>query len=126
MAACRPKSRRRRWAGVRDGDDAGAVARLKVRRRTGERVAQTGIGEAAGQALLGPVLAPGAVLTHWQHGPTMARRYDLPDRPMPGGMDAAFFLTRDRNVIPHEYPCRTAFAAAHRGRRPEVTGAFVP
>ena len=37
-------------------------------------------------------------------------------------MDSAFFLTRDRNFIPHEYPCRTAFAAAHRDRRPDVRG----
>ncbi len=41
---------------------------------------------------------------------------------MAGGMDSAFFLTRDKNFIPHEYPCRTAFAAEHRDRRPAVRG----
>lgn len=72
-------------------------------------------------ALLAPLL-PDTPLAHWRVSATLEDRYDLPDTPMPGGMDAAFFLTRDRNFIPHEYPCRTAFAAAHRGRRPEVRG----
>lgn len=68
-------------------------------------------------------LAAGTPLTHWRVSAVAEARYDVPDVPMPGGMDAAFFLTRDRNFIPHEYPCRTAFAERHRGRRPEVRGA---
>ena len=67
-----------------------------------------------------PLLAPGAPLARWQHSAVAEARYDLADSPMAGGMDATFFLTADRNFIPHEYPCRTAFAAAHRGKRPEV------
>ena len=67
-------------------------------------------------------LAPGTPLAYWRVSPVAEERYDLPDAPMSGAMDSAFFLTRDRNFIPHEYPCRTAFAAAHRGRRPEVRG----
>jgi len=69
-----------------------------------------------------PFLAPGTPLAYWRVSEVAEERYDLPDGPMVGTMDAAFFLTRDRNFIPHEYPCRTAFAAAQRGRRPEVRG----
>ena len=32
-------------------------------------------------------------------------------------MDPFFFLTKDKNFIPHEYPCRTDFAAERRGKR---------
>jgi hypothetical protein len=44
---------------------------------------------------------------------------------MQGQMDPFFFLTREKNFIPHEYPCRTDFAAAFRDRRPDerATGA---
>ncbi|HET9067087.1 MAG TPA: hypothetical protein VFN28_00485 [Amaricoccus sp.] len=73
------------------------------------------------------LLTPGSPIARWRVSAIAEERYDLPDAAMPGAMDPAFFLTRDRNVIPHEYPCRTAFAAAHRGRRPDVRGtpAFV-
>ncbi len=67
-------------------------------------------------------LAPGTPLTHWLVSDIVEERYHLPDEAMAGAMDSAFFLTRDRNFIPHEYPCRTHFAAAHRGRRPDVRG----
>ncbi|MBP0574605.1 hypothetical protein J8J27_28250, partial [Mycobacterium tuberculosis] len=33
-----------------------------------------------------------------------------------------FFLTKHKNFIPHEYPCRTEFAAARRGRCPVPLG----
>ena len=36
-------------------------------------------------------------------------------------MDPFFFLTKHKNFIPHEYPCRTQFAAGRRGKRPCVT-----
>ena len=68
------------------------------------------------------MIAPSTPLCRWQVSDVLATRYDLPDQPMAGEMDAAFFLTRDSNFIPHEYPCRTAFAADHRDRRPEVRG----
>ena len=39
-------------------------------------------------------------------------------------MDPFFFLTKHKNFIPHEYPCRTEFAAERRGKRPQPQGAF--
>ena len=40
-----------------------------------------------------------------------------------GGRDGPVVLPhQDKNFIPHEYPCRTRFAAERRGRRPEVRG----
>ncbi len=74
--------------------------------------------------LLSHLLGPGAALTYWQVGATHEARYDLPDLPMKGEMDPFFFLTKDKNFIPHEYPCRTQFAADHRGVRPEPKGQF--
>ena len=71
-------------------------------------------------------LSPGQPVGYWQVGVTTETRYDVPDQPMDGEMDPFFFLTRDKNFIPHEYPCRTRFAAERRGRRPEVTGQFAP
>ncbi|WP_425287432.1 hypothetical protein [Paramesorhizobium deserti] len=69
-------------------------------------------------------LGEGMPLTYWQLGATDEERYDVPDQPMKGEMDPFFFLTKHKNFIPHEYPCRTAFAAERRGKRPHVTGAF--
>jgi len=66
---------------------------------------------------------PGHV-TYWQLGPTSERRYDVPDRPMAGEMDPFFFLTKHKNFIPHEYPCRTQFIAERRDRRPDPAGEF--
>lgn len=71
-------------------------------------------------------LIPGAALGYWRVGATAQARYDLPDMAMQGEMDPFFFLTKDKNFIPHEYPCRTQFAADRRGRRPEAAGAFQP
>ena len=47
----------------------------------------------------------------------------MPDAPMQGEMDPFFFLTKHKNFIPHEYPCRTDLRralprqAAGRARR---------
>ncbi len=76
--------------------------------------------------LLSHPLIPGGPIGYWQVGTTHEARFDLPDMPMKGEMDPFFFLTKDKNFIPHEYPCRTAFAANHRDRRPEVSGGFAP
>ncbi len=72
-------------------------------------------------------MTPGAPFGYWQVSEVSEARYDLPDQPMEGEMDSFFFLTRDRNFIPHEYPCRTRFAQERRQNRPEVRGerAFV-
>lgn len=71
-------------------------------------------------------LEPGEPLLLWQVGETVESRYDVADAPMAGEMDPFFFLTGHKNFIPHEYPCRTAFAAEFRGRRPEPRGTFRP
>lgn len=69
-------------------------------------------------------LSAGAPITYWQLGATAEARYDVPDQPMKGEMDPFFFLTKHKNFIPHEYPCRTSFGAERRGKRPEVKGQF--
>lgn len=71
-------------------------------------------------SLLSHPLVPGHPITLWQHGETVATRYDVPDQPMAGEMDPFFFLTKEKNIIPHEYPCRTQFAAERRGKRPHM------
>jgi hypothetical protein len=71
-------------------------------------------------------LAPGQTVDRWQLSATREERFDVPDEPMEGSMDAGFFLTGERNYIPHEYPCRRAFAALHRERRPEPRSRFTP
>lgn len=70
--------------------------------------------------LLSHPLVPGQPITIWRHGETAATRYDVPDQPMQGEMDPFFFLTKEKNIIPHEYPCRTQFAAERRGKRPQA------
>ncbi len=69
-------------------------------------------------------LAAGQPVTYWQLGATAEVRYDVADQPMQGEMDPFFFLTKHKNFIPHEYPCRTAFASERRGKRPVTSGAF--
>ena len=71
-------------------------------------------------------LPSGAPITYWQLGATQEARYDVPDQPMQGEMDPFFFLTKHKNFIPHEYPCRTAFGLERRGKRPAVAAEFVP
>jgi len=71
-------------------------------------------------ALLRP-LAAGQPVTYWRLGTTDNTRYDVPDQPMKGEMDPFFFLTKHKNFIPHEYPCRTQFAGERRVKRPQVT-----
>lgn len=71
-------------------------------------------------------LKPGGAVGHWQLGGTHEERFDVPDRTMEGEMDAFFFLTKDRNFIPHEYPCRTDFIATYRGARPAPVTEFEP
>lgn len=71
-------------------------------------------------------LTPGHAVGHWQLGDVHEERYDVPDRTMEGKMDAFFFLTKDRNFIPHQYACRTDFIEAHRGKRPEPVTTFSP
>ena len=71
-------------------------------------------------------LAPGCTIDRWQLSATREERFDLPDEPMEGAMDAGFFLTGERNYIPHEYPCRRVFAEHFRDRRPEPASRFAP
>ncbi len=74
--------------------------------------------------LLSTPLVPGSPLIHWQVGATVETRYDVANQPMKGEMDPFFFLTKDKNFIPHEYPCRTQFAEERREKRPAVSGEF--
>lgn len=71
-------------------------------------------------------LTAGDAVRYWQLGDTAQERFDVPDTPMQGEMDPFFFLTKVKNFIPHEYPCRTIFAQTYRGKRPEVRGEFEP
>jgi len=75
---------------------------------------------------LDKTLRPGEAIRYWQIGALQEDRFDTPDTPMQGEMDPFFFLTKHKNFIPHEYPCRTEFAARHRGKRPDVRGEFAP
>jgi hypothetical protein len=65
-------------------------------------------------------LNAGEPIVYWQLGETAEARYDVADQPMKGEMDPFFFLTKHKNFIPHEYPCRTQFAAERRGKRPVI------
>lgn len=67
-------------------------------------------------------LTAGDAIRYWQLGETAQERFDVPDAPMKGEMDPFFFLTKVKNFIPHEYPCRTIFAETYRGKRPDVRG----
>jgi hypothetical protein len=71
-------------------------------------------------------LPPGGSVGHWRLGRRVEARFDVADRPMAGDMDPLFFVSRDRNFIPHEYPCRTEFAALHRGKHPTPKIGFEP
>lgn len=69
-------------------------------------------------------LKPGDAVRYWQLGRIAEERFDVADAPMKGEMDPFFFLTKVKNFIPHEYPCRTIFAETYRGKRPDVRGEF--
>ncbi|SDX59404.1 hypothetical protein [Roseicitreum antarcticum] len=71
-------------------------------------------------------LAPGQPLTLWRHSDIAETAWDVADRPMQGEMDPFFFLTKDKNIIPHEYPCRTEFADRFRGHRPQENATSAP
>lgn len=81
-------------------------------------------GQFTGDFALRRPLAAGSPIVYWQLGATAEQRYDVPDQPMKGEMDPFFFLTKHKNFIPHEYPCRTQFIAERRGKRPLPQGAF--
>jgi hypothetical protein len=69
-------------------------------------------------------LKAGEAIRYWLLGAIAQERFDVPDSPMKGEMDPFFFLTKVKNFIPHEYPCRTIFAETYRGKRPDVRGSF--
>lgn len=70
-----------------------------------------------------PLMA-GRPIAYWRLGSVAEQRYDVADQPMKGEMDPFFFLTKHKNFIPHEYPCRAQFAAERRGKRPLVSSEF--
>ncbi|MEZ2130828.1 MULTISPECIES: hypothetical protein [unclassified Sinorhizobium] len=71
------------------------------------------------QSYLRRATASGQPIVHWQLGKLREQRYDVADQPMEGKMDPFFFVTKTKNFIPHEYPCRTAFKKTYSGRRPQ-------
>lgn len=64
-------------------------------------------------------LPSGLPVTLWRHSAVAGIPWDVAERPMEGEMDPFFFLTKERNFIPHEYPCRTDFVARFRGVAPD-------
>lgn len=76
------------------------------------------------RSMMNRELKSGDAIRYWQLGAIAQERFDVPDAPMKGEMDPFFFLTKHKNFIPHEYPCRTIFAEQYRGKRPDVRGAF--
>ncbi len=85
----------------------------------------TPVRSAAANELRRP-LQPGEPICYWQLSGITEQRYDVADIPMGGEMDPFFFLAKEKNFIPHQYPCRTQFAAERRGQRPRVGNAFEP
>jgi len=79
-----------------------------------------GAPERGEQHFLRSPIEAGEPVRYWQMSALVEQRFDVPDAPMQGEMDPFFFLTKHKNFIPHEYPCRTIFAAAHRDKRPDV------
>ncbi|ODT77870.1 MAG: hypothetical protein ABS76_25790 [Pelagibacterium sp. SCN 64-44] len=76
--------------------------------------------------LLTRPLAIGKPVTLWRHSAVAAELFSSPERAMEGEMDPFFFLTREKNFIPHEYPCRTEFGARYRHRRPDERAIAAP
>ncbi len=104
----------------------GRRARIVARAAGTAHALRAHVGAAPVTALLSQPLVAGAPLALWRVGETAQARFDVAPQPMLGEMDPFFFLTKDKNFIPHEYPCRTAFAAERRDRRPDVRGGFAP
>ncbi|WP_246072253.1 hypothetical protein [Martelella lutilitoris] len=65
-------------------------------------------------------LTNGSPVCYWHVSAIAETEYNVPDTTMSGHMDAQFFLTKEKNFIPHEYPCRTQFVSERRGKRPVV------
>lgn len=63
-------------------------------------------------------LEPDSPLSYWQVTDIIENSYDVADAPMEGEMDSTFFLTKDKNWIPHTYPCRTAYIDEVRDQEP--------
>src|SRR5581483_8089552 len=106
-----------------DGLWSGAGDSVPDRRARASRV-RKGARMTAPRDHLRRPLSPGAPIAYWQLGRTAEARYDVPDQPMQGEMDPFFFLTKHKNFIPHEYPCRTAFGKERRDKRPTPRGDF--
>lgn len=63
-------------------------------------------------------LSNGSPVCYWHVSAIAEQEYNVPDTTMSGHMDAQFFLTKEKNFIPHEYPCRTQFVRERRDRHP--------
>ena len=60
------------------------------------------------------MLIAGSPVPYWQVTPLVEAEYNVAETPMEGEMDSTFFMTKDKNIIPHTYPCRTAYIAQRR------------
>lgn len=67
-------------------------------------------------------LKHGEAIRYWQLSGVTEQRYDVAPQPMKGDMDPFFFLSKKKNFIPHEYPCRTEFKRDFVGKRPSILG----
>ncbi|TPW32625.1 hypothetical protein FJU08_04520 [Martelella alba] len=63
-------------------------------------------------------LPKGGPICYWHVSAIAETEYNVADTTMSGHMDAQFFLTKEKNFIPHEYPCRTEFLKERHGKRP--------
>lgn len=76
--------------------------------------------------LLTRPLEHGEPITLWRHSAVAAELFYGPERAMEGEMDPFFFLAKEKNFIPHEFPCRTEFAARYRHNRPDERATAAP
>ncbi|EJZ21484.1 hypothetical protein RCCGEPOP_09679, partial [Rhizobium sp. Pop5] len=76
------------------------------------------------QSYIRRATAKNSPIVYWQLSSLWQERYDVADRPMEGRMDPFFFVTKTKNFIPHEYPCRTEFKRSFSGRRPKPAAGF--
>ncbi|MDR3409582.1 MAG: hypothetical protein P4L87_01330 [Formivibrio sp.] len=69
-------------------------------------------------------LKTGEAIRYWQLSDIAEQRFDVSPRPMEGDMDPFFFLSKKKNFIPHQYPCRTEFLQEFAGKHPTPLGDF--
>ena len=69
-------------------------------------------------------LTEGEAIRYWQLSEIAEQRFDVSPRPMEGDMDPFFFLSKKKNFIPHQYPCRTEFLQEFATKHPTPLSDF--